>query len=409
MRITLPNNFFYYLLFIVCIVVPYLNNYELTFVVWSSATLVSLSNRYSLSILKQVACFVAILTIAFVMMFFNDYEAYYIIRDITYLLKPIFGLLLGYQLCKKNAKNFFSLLLNTGLIIAILHIIILITAVIVFKASSVNEIREYGGYFSDFEIYALIIAIFYKKFDIDFSKRKISLYITIIGFSAFMYLARTNFLQFIILFLAMKGYFRITKRSVIVVSSMIAFMIVGYSAVLYSNPKRNGKGFEAMLYKIKIAPIEPFKTKINRDDWRDFNDNYRSYENIMTVRQMARDGYAGMIFGKGIGSKVDLKQKVYLGSMELRYISFLHNGFMTVFLKAGLIGIFIYLFSISLFFKKVKSDNKMVQSLNLLFLGSGIFLIISSWVFMGLYNLLDSKSMLLGAFIYYREMIISKS
>ncbi len=409
MRIIIPKHFFYYLLFIVCVVVPYLNNYELTFVVWSSATLVSLSNRYSISILKQIACFTSILAIAFIMMFFNDYEAYYIIRDITYLLKPIFGLLLGYQLCKKNVKVFFSLLLNTGLIIAILHIIILITAVVVFRATSVNEIREYGGYFSDFEIYALIIAIFYKKFNIDYSRKKIGFYIILIGFSAFMYLARTNFLQFIILFLAMKGYFRITQRSVIVVSSMIAFMIVGYSAVLYSNPKRNGKGFEAMLYKIKIAPTEPFKTKINRDDWKDFNDNYRSYENIMTIRQMVREGYAGMIFGKGIGSKVDLKKKVYLGSMELRFISFLHNGFMTVFLKAGLIGVFIYLFSITLFFRKIRSDDKIVQSLNLLFVGSGIFLIISSWVFMGMYNLLDSKSILLGGFIYYREMLINKN
>lgn len=403
MRITVPKNFSYYLLFVACVVIPYLNNYELTFVVWSFATVISLSNRYSLTLLKQVACFVAILTIALVVMLFNSYEMYYIIRDITYLLKPIFGLLIGYQLCKKNMNLLFQMILNTGLTVAILHILILINAVIVFKANSVNDIREYGGYFSDFEVYALIIAIFYKKFEIDFSRKRILLYITIIGFSSFMYLARTNFLQFIILFLALKGYFRITKTSLTVIVSMIVLMVVGYSAVYYSNPKRNGKGFEAMLYKIKIAPMEPFKTKINRGDWKDFNDNYRSYENIMTVRQMTGDGYLSMIFGKGIGSKVDLKQKVYLGSMELRYISFLHNGFMTVFLKAGIVGIFIYLFSISMFFRKVKSDKKIVQSLNLLFVGSGIFLIVSSWVFMGLYNLLDSKSMLLGAFICYRE------
>ena len=404
MRITVPNNFSYYLLFIVCVVVPYLNNYELTFALWSFATVISLSNRYSLTILKQIACFTAILSIAFIVMLFNDYKTYFIIRDITYLLKPIFGLMIGYQLCKKNGDNFFSLLLNTGLIIALLHLIIVLLAVVIHHASTVNEIREYGGYFSDFEVYALIIAIFYKKFDINFSRKKITLYIIIIGFSAFLYLARTNFLQFIILFLALKGYFKITKKSIIVVSSMALILVVGYSAILYSNPRRDGKGFEAMLYKIKIAPIEPFKTKINRDDWKDFNDNYRSYENIRTVQQMARDGYLGMVFGKGIGSEVDLKQKVYLGSMELRYISFLHNGFMTVFLKSGLIGVFLFIFSISLFFKKVKSDKKIVQSLNLLLVGSGLFLIISSWVFMGLYNLLDSKSMLLGAFIYYREM-----
>lgn len=404
MRITIPNNFFYYFLFIACVVIPYLNNYELTFVVWSFAVVVSISKRYSFTILKQVACYIAILFLALLVMFFHNYQTYYIIRDITYLLKPIFGLLIGYQLCKKNSNNFFKLILNTGLIAAILHITIVIFSVIVYKATSVNEIREYGGYFSDFETYALIIVLFYKKFEINFTRKKVLFYTIIIGFSVFLYLARTNFIQFIVLFLALKGYFRVTKKSLIIVGSMTALLIVGYSAVYYSYPKRNGKGFEALLYKIKIAPIEPFKTKINRDDWRDFNDNYRSYENIMTIRQMTSSGYLPMIFGKGIGSKVDLKQKVYLGNMELRYISFLHNGFMTVFLKTGLLGILIYFFSISLFFRKVKSEKKIVQSLNLLFVGSGIFLLISSWVFMGFYNLLDSKSMLLGGLLYYREI-----
>jgi hypothetical protein len=223
-----------------------------------------------------------------------------------------------------------------------------------------------------------------------------------------MYLARTNFLQFVILFLALKGYFEINKRSLTVVASFLLIGAIGYSAIWYINPKRNGEGIEALLYKIKIAPIEPFKTKINRNDWKDFNDNYRSYENIMTVRQVSREGFMAVFFGQGLGAKVDLKQEVWLGDMNLRYISILHNGFMTIFLKAGLLGLFIYLITIYFLFQKAKTPFPLVNSINLLFLGTGVFLIISNWVFMGVYNLSDNKSILIGLLICYRE-IYSKS
>lgn len=148
--------------------------------------------------------------------------------------------------------------------------------------------------------------------------------------------------------------------------------------------------------------MEPFKTKIDRDDWVDFNDNYRSYENIMTIRQVSREN---LIFGKGLGSRVDLKRTVHLGDMELRYISILHNGFMIVFLKAGLVGIFIYLYSIFYFFIKKPGASEKIKYLNLLFLGTGIFLVLSNWVFLGFYNLIDAKTILMGFLIAYAEKI----
>ena len=220
-----------------------------------------------------------------------------------------------------------------------------------------------------------------------------------------MYLARTNFLQLLILVLGMKGYLELNKRSLAIILTIVVTTIIGYSYILYVNPKRNGDGIEAFLYKIKVAPMEAFKTKIQRDDWRDFNDNYRSYENIMTIRQVSRDGVLSVVFGKGLGSQIDLKQKVYLGDMELRFISILHNGFMIVFLKSGLLGIFIYLFSIFYFFKRFKTDDPLVKNINLLFIGTGFFLLLSNWVFLGFYNLIDTKTILIGFLIAYLDKI----
>ena len=392
MKLTIPNNIIYQFLFLLCISVPYLDTFELTIATWSLTFLITIRNNYSISIIKLIIPFVLILFIAFVINFNYDYQKYFIIRDVTYLIKPIIGILLGYQLCQKNLKNAFNLVVSIGVFIAICHILIILNAIFIHGVRNVSDLRFYSGFFSDYEIYILIILIFHDKFQLNFSKKKLILFTAIVGFSAFMYLARTNFIQFLILFLALKGYFEINRKSITVFATIIIVSIVGYSIVLSINPRRDAEGLEGFLYKIKVAPLEPFKTKINREDYKDFNDNYRSYENIMTIRQTTRDGIIPIVFGKGLGSQIDLKQEVYLGDMKLRFISILHNGFMIVFLKSGLLGIFIYLFTIFYFFNTSKSENLLVNQINLLFIGTGVFLFISNWVFLGLYNLTETKS-----------------
>lgn len=409
MKIKIPKNIFYQVLFVLCIVVPYFDNFELTFGVWSLSAAVTLCRSYSVELLKQIFCFTAILIIAAVVTLKHDYRLYYIIRDFTYLLKPILGLLIGYQICKRAQLDAFRLIVITGVILAFLHFARLANAVVFHHARSVIEIRMYSGYFSDFEIYALIILLFHRQFNLSFPPRLRMFFILVIAASSFMYLARTNFIQFFILYIALKGYLTINRRSIIVVSSLTVAVLVGYSAILYVNPRRNGKGFEAFLYKVKIAPMEPFRTKINRDNWKEFHDNYRSYENIMTVRQMTGVDTGTVFYGKGLGSTVDLHRKMWLGNIQIQYISILHNGYMTVFLKSGLVGVLIFVISIYLLFKKRKTDIPIVRNINRLMLGTGIFMIISAWVFMGLYFLVDTKAVLIGLFFCSREFYLKQA
>ncbi|RZL34230.1 MAG: hypothetical protein EOP00_31980 [Pedobacter sp.] len=326
------------------------------------------------------------------------------IRDITYLLKPISGLLLGYQLFHKSIKNPFQFVVYAGISIAVYHLILVVYGIVVEGARSVRDIRFYGGYFNDFEIYTLVLLVFRDKFNLEFSKKKSLLFLMILAVSSFFYLARTNFIQFVILIMAIKGIFVLNKKSITIITAVIVLVISGYTAIYYYNPIRNGKGMDEFLYKIKVAPSEAFSTKINRDDWKQFHDNYRSYENIRTVQQLSHN--SSLIFGEGIGSQVDLKQKVYLGDMELRYISILHNGYMTVLLKTGLVGLFIYLYSIFFFFKRNTYTDSNLVNIHYLFVGTGVFLIISNWVFMGFYNLIDTKTLLIGFLFAYRHQLI---
>lgn len=164
------------------------------------------------------------------------------------------------------------------------------------------------------------------------------------------------------------------------------------------------------MYKIKIAPEEAFKTKINKEDWKDFNDNYRSFENIITVRQVSNEGLMTILFGKGLGSNVNLGRKIKTNDgTEVQFIPILHNGFMTVFLKAGLFGVLFLVYFIYVLFKQNKSKNEIIRNINYLLVGTSIFLIVSNWVFMGLYLKLDNKSIIIGFLIALKELIANQS
>lgn len=400
---------FYKLLYVACVTVIFLNIYELTFLVWSFTAIVTLSNKYSFTIFKYIFCFGAIFMIAFIVSFFNDESTYNFFRDIAYLLKPILGLLVGYQIAKKINIGHLSLIIYTGVIIAASHLLIVFFTFLKFHTITVNILREYCGYFSDYEIYVLLILLFYKKFNVNYSKKTLYIFIAILSLSSFLYLSRTNFIQFIILFIAIKGYFVLNKKSLAIIFSFLIVVFSGYAAIYYSNPQRTGKGIEAFLYKIKIAPLEPFKTKINKDDWKDFNDNYRSYENILTFKQVTYEGDSTILFGKGLGSTINLGREVWSNDgAYIQYIPILHNGFATIFLKSGLIGVLLLLLFIYLLLKQKKSENQLIQSINFLLIGSAIFLIVSNWVFMGLYLKLDNKSILIGFLLCYREILIKR-
>ena len=406
MALVLKKYSLYQFLFCLCISVPYLNNYELTFAIWSLTILFTLKRTYSTTIVTYVAFFLSIFAVAAVSSLFWQHKNYDLVRDITYLLKPIIGLILGYQLFKMDKQKAFQAIINSGVFIALIHLIIVFITFLRFRTISVNLLRQFCGYFSDYEIYVLIILVFHKQFQLDFSKQRIRTFIVLIGLSSFLYLARTNMIQFVVLFIAMKGYFTITKKSLRIIGIILLTTVTAYSAIYASNPRRNGKGIEAFLYKIKIAPIEPFKTKINTEDWKDFNDNYRSFESITTVKTMNNSGKSAIVLGKGLGAKIDLGRDVMSNDGEyVRYIAVVHNGFMTVFLKSGLLGVLICLLSIIYLLKQKKSDIPLVKNLNYLLIGTGIFLFISYWVFLGFYFKYDNKSVLVGFIFALREFL----
>lgn len=409
MRIKISKNLPYQILFGLCIGVTYLNIYELNFAVWVFTIAITFKKSYSVDILKYISFFVAIFLIAFLATFFYDNSLYESIRDVTYLIKPILGLLVGYQLCRNYDIKPFETIIYTGVAIAIVHLTIIMHSVLIYRIVNIHALRMRAGYFSDFEVYSLILIMFYKQLGLVFSKQRFWLIIAILVLSSFTYLSRTNFIQFVIFYLAMKGFLSLNKKSIVIFSIFIGVSLIGYSVIYNMNLSRNGKGMEALLFKIKNAPIEPFKTKVDPDNWADFNDNYRSYETIRTVKQVINTGTPAIIFGKGLGATADMGREVKTNEQTfVRKQAILHNANSTVFLKSGLVGVFLLVLSVLYLCRQKKSNIPIVRQVNLLLFSTGIFLIVANWVLLGLYLKLDNKSVLIGFLMCYREIVIKK-
>lgn len=397
-------------LYYLSLIVLFFKFFELTLIVWGVICFLTLRTTYSKKILSLLFISLIIFIISAISSFFYDYEWYNIIRDSSYLLKPILGLILGYNIAKILGTSALRHTVNIGFAVALIHILIILFGYFVYGIKHLNDLRYIGGYFNDFEVFVLILLLFKNKLDIELSKRTYLIFLTTLIVSAFLYFSRTNMIQFVILILAMKGYLKLTPKAIKITLSSLIIVLASYALIYQSNPTRNAKGVEAFFYKVKNAPIEAFKTKINKENWKDLHDNFRSYENIKTINQMFNDDTRAILLGKGLGSTVNYGIKMYTNEdTMIQHAPALHNSYATIFLKSGLVGLILLLLFIYLMPFKDKTNDEKLILLRQLMIGSAIFMIFSNWVFMGLYLKLDNKSIFFGFLIAYYQILSNKT
>lgn len=407
MGIRLTKEWPYQLLFLIAVGFSYINIYELSLLIWLIIFAVTVKRFYSKTILRLCLFFLIIVFIGGFRAFLYDYKLYDILRDISYFIKPVVGLMIGYQCIRSKESDFFKTVIYSAFVIATIHYIILFFSALIHQINSIHDIRYYGGYFSDFETFALIILLFHKKFQLNFSRKKLLFLILFIGGSLVLYLARTNMIQFFILGCGMFGLFEISKRKIIAFCSLMLIFGIGYKIIYDMNPSRNGKGFEAFLYKIKNSPKEIYDPYVKNDNSPRFHDNFRSYETKITVNQVMNQDDLGVWLGKGFGSSVNYGSLMWTtDGSQVRHAPILHNGYTTIFLKSGIIGTVIFLICmIYLSNLYSKTQNPLLNNIKLLINSTGIFLFFSTLVFLGFYLKLDNKSLFVGGLIAYYEVI----
>lgn len=128
-------------------------------------------------------------------------------------------------------------------------------------------------------------------------------------------------------------------------------------------------------------------------DWNDLSviqSNWRGFENACAIEQFMKGNILEQLFGYGFGQGIYVKGYAYLvlgsGQNNL-YIQVLHNGYLTLLIKNGLVGLISYIiFYFHLFVISLKKTMKHNQFSNIFLLGCTISLIVITYFLNGLFK-----------------------
>jgi hypothetical protein len=207
----------------------------------------------------------------------------------------------------------------------------------------------------------------------------------------------------IILLITIYGYTIITKRGLRIIGVVFVSILVFYGYLFSIKISRNQPGLESFLYKVKNAPSEIFKTKIDRENHKDLWDHWRGYEAKRAFSLMEKDPKSYAI-GTGYGSLVNLKFFAPLTEnykdKGIKYISELHNGYVYIYYKTGIFSLFLYLiFLINLYNKIYYNKNFETYFISAI----GVAFLFTTLTITGMYNSRDVIVFLLGALLFFEK------
>jgi len=361
-----------------------------------------LLNDFKISI--RIVSLLTPLFLIFVIGFFGsvwrNFEIIYFIKDITHFIKPIIGLSLGYLFFQKiDFKFFIKIVVLTGFSMACFHILlVLFNGKLMIE--KINELRNAFGKDNFLELFSLLFFCFYNKFlDEKLFKNKMfnSLIFCTLALSCFLYFSRTMVVVCILGILTIFGYTKINSGNLKIFLGLITVVGLLYIYLFSIKIDRNGKGIEAFLYKVKIAPSEMFNTKIDRENHKQLWDHWRGYEAKRALALMDKTPMSYVV-GTGFGSLIDLKFKAPLDKEGIRYISETHNGYIYIFYKTGILGLFLLLYFLLNFYRYIYLNYQFVPVFISII---GISFLFTTLTITGIYNPRDIIIIILGGLLVF--------
>ena len=411
----IPKKYIPITLFIVVLLCEiYLPSYKINFALqflFLIGILLTTKCKISKPTLLIIAPLVLIFIIGLLGFFYEKHDLSFIIKDITYFLKPINGILLSYFLFRKgfDLVIFLKTILFVGCLTAFIHLFgIFILGD--FANNSIHKLRGDFGLDNFIEIFAFYILLFSKKHMNEWLIRKKVFRFLVLFFlliSIYLYFSRTMLVVFFIMGFSLLGYAKITVKTLKFIGIAIVSILVLYAYLFSVKLDRNAKGAEAFLYKIKIAPEEIFKSKIDRNNHKELWDHWRGYEAKRAIYLMEENPTSYFI-GTGFGSLVNLKFQAPVGGEGgMKYISRLHNGYIFVLYKTGILGLLLYfVFLTSLYMKiyRFNTNNSNQILVNRLISSIGLFYIFTTLIISGIYIPRDAVVFVLGGLLSFNTL-----
>ena len=335
-----------------------------------------------------------------------EHTSYDLLKDIIYFIRPLIVLLASYFVVKKiNTLNYvFNIVVIIGLFFAVKHLLILILnsgSIITYL-----DIRRLGGKHNHVELIALIFILFTPFVSV--YKKRMRIIKIVLLVSILLYISRTMFLVFLIFYMAYKGYLILNRRF------FKGVLILGLASIIFGlvisniDTTRDSVGINQFIYKTQnsfselFAPLDINEVKKDR---RLLWEHWRAYEALKAIEQTTESGVLAWLFGNGYGSQVDLGTYVYLDGNRFTEVPSIHNGYVYILFKTGILGLGFYVLSVLIMFFTHQKSNPRHAVLNNMIIASCLYLIFTSFVVTGFFRVGEFSMFLFGILLATRDKL----
>ena len=329
----------------------------------------------------------------------HRYPLFDVMKDVWYLAKVVFSLAAGYLLMQhlRSFQQMCRLVVFAAVIAAIFHLIKVLS---VFQSGISLMVLGYQAGNADFITtvgLGLLVGIRQVRQFISFNKWSFYLSLVLCAGSLLTSSSRTNIISFTLMLLVLRGWGRPNLKSLFTLASLGVVLAVAFiSGVVEINQDET-----SLLGKFAHSITEV--TIRNYDDMNDISQDWRGFESYRAYQTYLDGSIFEKAFGQGCGALVDLGIYMTLSGADYKYIPVLHNGYMYVLVKYGLLGVMIYLYFM---FRLIRVDLRVYHQQSIDFVLShrlisalGWTILFASFVVAGVFNIsvFDSSLVILGA------------
>ena len=316
---------------------------------------------------KIFIAWIVLIVLGAIVGLFNHNSTYNIIKDIIYMLIPLWVFLLLYVFIDFIDKNFFKVLFKYGVIISVLQIVLTIYALL---HGISREVFRHTLLLFTLEVIPLLLVL-----KIIFSRKLLDWYVVVYLLALLSTEGRGNFL-FVFLFVVTYFFLQRFKTKKYRFFYLI-LMILGFTFIWIS--------------PLVIPQLQTFfgsSLKWRYMEWNSFFD-------------FAQHSSFDFLTGKGLGALLpSLKPLTLFDGVKLHSLGKFHNIFIFLFFKFGFLGMFFYVFLGFFIFKKIAFlDNN--KDFWLTFFLSFILFVL--FVFNGGFTHSVSQGVILGFVLFLME------
>ena len=273
------------------------------------------------------------------------------LKDVWYLLKFILPIGIGWYLAKDLVKrDIISATVIGGFLYAAVHITKFFGYSIQGYESHVVRILAPSSLVTVLSVGFLISNRFFRRY---LQMRRVSLVILLLPclYSIWLSDSRTSYGVLFIIFVVLNGFYKLNVASLLVGCLSLGIIATTVS-ILEVDQGLEAGATESLESRFARSFDELIPSDMdNRDD---ASISFRGYEAFHALEEFRDGSVIEMLVGQGFGSKVDLGETWTLGGVhgeesgevDFEELLIIHNGYLLVLVKYGLLGLSLYVYFI---------------------------------------------------------------